>query len=203
MKHLFISLLLALFTLPFAFADDHEEEYDHEEDIHLSSRDVAQFLKEHFPDQYQEMRELKEIEPEEFEEAYDEAYNLAHEYVMIKEESPQMAENFLEIEKAYIAIWKTADAAHEEGSSPAELAKRIKPKLNHIFELRHAMGKAELEMLEREVESFREEIESAEAAREEIIEEELQEILAEFDEHQNEDHDDSDEDEEDDEFDGF
>jgi chromosome segregation ATPase len=179
MKAILLILLFACSSLPVLFAEEGFGVEEREE-IALNSKRVISFIKKHFPSRYEEMGELRREDPEAYEELFDEAHDLASEYYEIRNEQPELAEKFLRVEKSYQETWELVESLHEDGADKEEVVQGIRGKLEEIFELRLEMDRAELDILEEELENAREEMDEREEEREEIIEEELEEILEEL-----------------------
>ncbi|MFT7516080.1 MAG: putative kinase, partial [Candidatus Omnitrophota bacterium] len=136
---------------------------------------------------------------------FEDARDLATEYMELREENEEIAGKFIQVEKTYQEIHQLAETLAEEGGDREAVIQKVRKHLNRMFDLELEMAKEELEMLEAEMERYEDEIAERVEEREAIIEEELQDLIEEFEGEEDDDEEeeeDGDEEEDDDEEEG-
>ncbi len=189
----FITLLLALVCLGFfsgmTYAETpppppppDEEMGEHEH--RFSEEEVLTWVEQYIPEAAQELRELKQ----EFPEDYD--YELSFiagtvEYLEeVKATHPAMFERLVKAEKLEYKSWRVAEeiAGIQDEEQKKQRTQELKQMLNEIFEIRLEERALEIQELEQELGELKSILEKRKAMKETIIERHVQELLSEHDE---------------------
>ncbi len=181
-------LVLALLIGGVAMAEDHHE-HEHDDDDHyeerLPDREIIEFLKTHdLGYMAEELKEVREEEPEEYGEMLEEISHHIREYRELKEHAPELADAMLKSEQLEHKSWLIAEHIGESESTEekAQLKKELHTVLSKLFELRLLEGAYELRELEEEIQDIRASIERRKKNREKIIERRMNMMLDETDE---------------------
>ncbi|MEO0446575.1 MAG: hypothetical protein AAF191_10930, partial [Verrucomicrobiota bacterium] len=152
--------------------------------LELDEREILEFLQEELPEAFEDLRNLRQEDRREYEEALDYIREVIFDYRELRRGDPEQADLFLDIERLDYLIHRLADLYLDDRSSreSRQRNEEMRDLITERFELRHEFQLAELEALEREVEELHELLIEEEENKEEIIEEELAELL-----HQRED----------------
>lgn len=191
--------------------DEMEEEDFAEEDEEIeiprpSVNEVYQFLKRKFPEAYKELQLAQAEDPvEDFMDALDRATNFVVDYLQIAHDDQRAADLFLEIQKAELKAIATADQ-YFEAESTTQRKRLIQQLQFHVKDLVEAQLKEqehELNILKNEVLQIEKFLAERKKNKSLLIQEILQDFLAEeYESDEDEDDEfDDDEDEDDLEFD--
>lgn len=179
------------------------EEDDEEEEREITEAEVLRFAQDHIPRMYTVLQEVKGEEPEEYEELIDEGREIIDVFRYFTEFDRDLAPVFLKLHRMEwemdVLTERVHDAPNEEARKAATEACR--KHIAEIFDLELKLERAEIRMLQREIEELTQLIKKREENREKEIEEQLHEWLDDMedegdDDDEWEEHDDDDDDDE-------
>jgi hypothetical protein len=191
-----------LVPVPAVLADEHDEEEeweDEREEQEYSTVDVLDFLKAKWPEAVKRLEEIKREEPmEEYAEALETAYGVMVEYYELEEMGTGVANSFLSIMKLELERDGLWEEIWEGDGDEEKVLKELRKLSGQIFDLEMGLEKEELGRLKAEVREFELELAQRQKERDEVIEAEIEERLAEIEADREEEEEDGDDDEGDD-----
>ncbi len=158
----------------------HEEDEEREE-INASPRDAVAFLKEFFPTWYHELKELRENEPEAFEEGMDDAIEFVSEMLTLKRDSPKLAELVMATDQLEMEVEVLADTYHDAASREERktLRRQLEALVARVFEKNQELLAWEAKLIEEELNGIKMLIQRQEKDRARIIDHRLEELMEE------------------------
>ena len=160
----------------------------------IHAAEVVGFLDEKLPEIATHLREIKQEDPDEYDEALEHARELVAEYRGIKEElGNQVAATFLKLQRLEWRVDSVAERYHEAATAPERQTARaeLREIIEQLFELQLRVEQAELEHARKEVAAFEEELRERREDKDELIVEQLNDLLqADEDEPEDEDEED-------------
>lgn len=141
------------------------------------------FTKKRMPLTYKMLCELKQEEPEEFEEYIEEIFDGIEHFRCIAEVDPAAAQALLRAHEMELETQHLAEEIHatHDDAKVETLRTKLRAKLSKAFELHLKEPLFELKMLEKEVAEIRTMLEKRRANKESIIQRRLDELIGEHD----------------------
>lgn len=174
-----IVLIMAGVMIP-AWTDEHDDEDEGE----LSEREVIEFLKENLPQALSELRELKNEDPEDYEESIEGYGEHIQWYYEVREDDPKTAEAMLKAERLDYESWEVMEKYEDAESDAARKAikDKVEKMLDEIFEARMMESAYEIRELEEEIAEIKAIMEKRRANKDKIIKKQLDDMIDDTDE---------------------
>lgn len=173
---------------------------DDEERDELGAAAVARFLRSNLPEHLDDLHYVLEEEgPEAYAEALNDARDLLVDYLHFRDLELGLGDVFLRSRRLDHRISEVAEWVWEAEDEPARSAARadLRAAVSEQFDLDLKLEQAEVRELERQVKKLRRELQEHNDRRDELVDEEVNDILSD-DEGDDDDEDDDDDNEEDD-----
>jgi len=149
-----------------------------------SDSEVLEFIAKHVPEASQELKEIKQHEPQEYRNIVQDWKEKITYYFELKEQDKQLADDMLKAEQLEFQSWRLAEKIHEteDPNKKKQLVKKLRGLLEKVFDARLRGRKFETSKLKEELGELQRQIQKREANRDEIITRHLEEMVGPEDE---------------------
>jgi len=154
--------------------------------VNVSSEEreaAVQFLKEHEPQRFAKLTELRESRPQDYERLLTQVAMEVKELRMLKDVDPKRYERRLEQRKLEYRSSDLAERIHgmQQGAEQEEMKKELRGVLSRLFDVRESEKESEVDRLEEEMARLRETLKKRKEAKDSIVDRRMNDMLGEED----------------------
>ena len=144
---------------------------------------LAEFLEQVNPNMLEELREMRNRDPNRFRQAIGRAFQQMREMTRLKEEDPAAFEERMRVNEVEREIRDLARTLREgeDNEKKAEAKQRLRTALGEVFDMQMTQREREIEAMQKRLEEYRGILEKRRANKEAIIESRLKDMAGEND----------------------